>query len=159
MFSSGQKAGLWFENYCEIYCWYQITSQMLLKFRMLVHNIASGSKICIKCVQCMHRNRKKIKTSNPVSLTAAKFYQHTVHLSYQTMVLEITKCIFLIGKVEMAFCIFAIWQSDLSQLFSHWGTCLSRPNWSFVWKVSTSHLLEKKSFFDDNDDFCYIKKV
>ena len=92
--SSGQKAGLWFENYCEIYCWYQITSQMLLKFRMLVHNIASGSKICIKCVQCMHWNRKIIKTSDPVSITAAKFYQHTVHLSYQTMVLEITKCIF-----------------------------------------------------------------
>ena len=135
----------------------QITSQMLVKFRMLVQNIASALKY-VSNVR-MHRNGKIIKTSNPVSITAAKFYQHTVHLSYQTMVLEITKCIFVIGKVEMAFCIFAIWQSDLSQLFSHWGTCLSRPNWSFVWKVSTSHLLEKKSFFDDNDDFCYIKKV
>ena len=134
----------------------QITSQMLVKFRMLVQNIASALKY-VSNVR-MHRNGKIIKTSNPVSITAAKFYQHTVHLSYQTMALQITNA-FLIGKVEMAFCIFAIWQSDLSQLFSHWGTCLSRPNWSFVWKVSTSHLLEKKSFFDDNDDFCYIKKV
>ena len=135
----------------------QITSQMLVKFRMLVQNIASALKY-VSNVR-MHRNGKIIKTSNPVSITAAKFYQHTVHLSYQTIWRLKLQNAFLIGKVEMAFCIFAIWQSDLSQLFSHWGTCLSRPNWSFVWKVSTSHLLEKKSFFDDNDDFCYIKKV
>ena len=70
----------------------QITSQMLVKFRMLVQNIASALKY-VSNVR-MHRNGKIIKTSNPVSITAAKFYQHTVHLSYQTMALQITKCIF-----------------------------------------------------------------
>ena len=79
---------------------------MLVKFRMLVQNIASALKY-VSNVR-MHRNGKIIKTSNPVSITAAKFYQHTVHLSYQTIWRLKLQNAFLIGKVEMAFCIFAI---------------------------------------------------